>query len=163
MRKKCQQVGFLRRWRWDGRLGGYGFAYIRGVFPKDSSEWLNWISQGKSKFLDKEKIQALINQQRKTLAEVKYLDLDDVTNIVQNLVNPTIEGENTEMENCRRGWINKASKDNPSRLCLLDSNGVCRPRHLVGCVGGGDAHPRPPSNRRSRRQSQSNGRQGRGR
>jgi hypothetical protein len=60
---------------------------IRGIFPKDNAEWLNWINQGKSLYLDKEKIQTLINQQRKTLAEVEYLDLDSVTNIITNFEN----------------------------------------------------------------------------
>lgn len=68
---------------------------IRGIFPKDNAEWLNWIQQGKSKYLDKEKLQALINQQRKTLAEVKYLDLDSVTKIIQNFENPKIEPRNS--------------------------------------------------------------------
>ena len=61
---------------------------IRGIFPKDNAEWLNWIIQGKSLYLDKEKIQTLINQQRKTLAEVEYLDLDYVTSVINNFENP---------------------------------------------------------------------------
>ncbi len=66
---------------------------IRGIFPKNNAEWLNWISQDKALYLDKQKIQALIDKQRKTLAEVEYLDLDDVANIVENFDNPTIESE----------------------------------------------------------------------
>ena len=34
-------------------------------------------------YADKEKIQELINKQRKTLAEVEYLDLDSIANIVK--------------------------------------------------------------------------------
>ena len=61
---------------------------IRNVFPKDNAEWLNWISKDRHLYVDKEKIQALINQQRTNLADVEYLDLDDVTNKVENFENP---------------------------------------------------------------------------
>ncbi len=64
---------------------------IRGLFPKDNAEWLNWITQGKLLYADKERIQGLINQQRTNLAEVSYLDLDSVAKILQNFENPSIE------------------------------------------------------------------------
>lgn len=66
---------------------------IRNVFPKDNAEWLNWITQGKMLYADKEKIQALIDKQRTILADVDYLNLDDVTKIVKSFENPTIEEE----------------------------------------------------------------------
>lgn len=66
---------------------------IRNIFPKDNAEWLNWISQGKLLYADKQKIQALIDKQRTNLADVEYLDLEDVANIVNNFENPTIEDE----------------------------------------------------------------------
>ncbi len=66
---------------------------IRNVFPKDNAEWLNWIAQGKALFLNKEKIQTLIAQQRTNLADVKYLDLDSIANIIENFENPTIGDE----------------------------------------------------------------------
>ena len=66
---------------------------IRNVFPKDNAEWLNWISQGKHLYLDKQKIQELIDQQRTNLADVEYLDLDSVTKIVNEFKNPTIPEE----------------------------------------------------------------------
>ena len=56
---------------------------IRGIFPKNNAEWLNWINQDKLLYADKEKIQELINKQRKTLAEVEYLDLDSIANIAK--------------------------------------------------------------------------------
>lgn len=62
---------------------------IRGLFPKDNHEWLNWITESNPKgdsklmYVDKQKIQALIDQQRTNLAEVEYLDLDLVESIVQ--------------------------------------------------------------------------------
>ena len=62
---------------------------IRGLYPKDNAEWLNWISQGKALYLDKTRIQTLINQQRRTLAEVEYLDLDSVAKIIKNFINPS--------------------------------------------------------------------------
>jgi hypothetical protein len=61
---------------------------VRSIFPKNSSEWLNWIVQDKSLYINKEKIQTLINQQRTTLADVGYLDLDSATKIVQDFENP---------------------------------------------------------------------------
>ena len=67
---------------------------IRNVFPKDNSEWLNWISQGKALYLDKEKIQTLIAQQRTNLADVEYLDLDPAAKVVENFENPKFESEN---------------------------------------------------------------------
>ncbi|MDD5855262.1 MAG: hypothetical protein PUC90_02850 [Prevotella sp.] len=67
---------------------------IRNVFPKNNSEWLNWISQGKALYLDKEKIQTLIDQQRTILADVEYLDLNSVAKVVENFENPKILDEN---------------------------------------------------------------------
>ena len=67
---------------------------IRNVFPKKNAEWLNWISQGKALYIDKEKVQNLIDQQRTILADVDYLDLDSVANILKDFENPTIEGKN---------------------------------------------------------------------
>lgn len=67
---------------------------IRNVFPKKNAEWLNWISQGKALYIDKEKVQNLIDQQRTILADVDYLDLDSVANILKDFENPTIDGKN---------------------------------------------------------------------
>lgn len=72
---------------------GVEVSDIRGLFPKENAEWLNWISQGKAKWLDKERIQALIDQQRTNLAEVEYLDLDATAKIVQNFENPKFDAE----------------------------------------------------------------------
>ena len=70
---------------------------IRGIFPKNNAEWLNWINQDKLSYADKEKIQELINKQRKTLAEVEYLDLDSIANKIKTFENPNFETEkNTE-------------------------------------------------------------------
>lgn len=66
---------------------------IRNVFPKDNAEWLNWITQDKLLYVDKERIQNLIDQQRTILADVDYLDLDSVTKIVESFENPTVEKE----------------------------------------------------------------------
>ena len=63
---------------------------IRNIFPKDSAEWLNWIAQGKALYLDKSKIQTLIDQQRTNLADVEYLDLDSITKLINDFENPTI-------------------------------------------------------------------------
>jgi len=69
---------------------GLEVSDIRGIFPKDNAEWLNWISQGKADYLDKEKIQTLIDQQRTNLADVEYLDLDSVAKVVKDFENPNI-------------------------------------------------------------------------
>ena len=68
---------------------------IRNVFPKDNAEWLNWVSQGKLLYADKERIQDLINQQQTNLADVDYLDLDSIANIVKDFPNPTLPEEKT--------------------------------------------------------------------
>lgn len=67
---------------------------IRGLFPKDNAEWLNWVSQGKLLYVDKEKIQTLIDQQRTNPAEVDYLDLEDVAKIIKDFENPSVLSEN---------------------------------------------------------------------
>ena len=66
---------------------------VRNVFPKDNAEWLNWISQNKLLYADKEKIQALIDKQQTNLADVNYLNLDDVAKKVKDFENPKLFGE----------------------------------------------------------------------
>lgn len=68
---------------------------IRNIFPKNNAEWLNWISQGKLLYADKQKIQALIDKQRTILADVAYLDLEDVAKVIRTFENPTFEEEDT--------------------------------------------------------------------
>lgn len=63
------------------------------MFPKNNAEWLNWVTQGKLLWADKEKIQALIDKQRTILADVDYLDLESVVKIVRNFENPQLPGE----------------------------------------------------------------------
>ena len=70
---------------------GIEVSSIRGIFPKDNSEWPNWIAKGLSVYLNKGKIQTLIDQQRMTLADVEYLDLDFVAKIVKEFENPSVE------------------------------------------------------------------------
>ena len=74
---------------------------IRGLFPKDNVKWLNWISQGKLLFVNKEKIQNIIDKQQTSPADVAYLDLDFVAKVVQNFENPKFFEEkiSTEQEN----------------------------------------------------------------
>ena len=64
---------------------------IRGLFPKDTREWLTWIQNGKSLYLNKEKIQTMIDQQQTNLADVEYLDLDSIDNIIRNFENPSLK------------------------------------------------------------------------
>ena len=84
---------------------GMEVSDIRGIFPKDNAEWLNWIAQGKADYLDKEKIQDLIDKQRINLAEVEYLDLDLVTKLIQDFENPTIKPQNVAKKiKLATGW-----------------------------------------------------------
>ena len=69
---------------------------IRGLYPKDLHEWLTWIQDGKTLYLNKEKVQNLIAQQRIHLAGVKNLDLNSVNNIIQNFENPSVSSKNSE-------------------------------------------------------------------
>jgi hypothetical protein len=71
---------------------GIEVSDIRGLFNKDTAEWLNWVNHGKALYLNKEKIQALIDKQRTNLAEVEYLDLDSVAKVIESFENPTVEG-----------------------------------------------------------------------
>ena len=50
-------------------------------------EWLKWIQDGKSLYLNKEKVQNLIAQQRINLADVSYLDLNSIDNIIKDFQN----------------------------------------------------------------------------
>ena len=73
---------------------------IRGLFPKDMAEWLNWATQGKMRYVDKEKVLNLISQRRINLADVTYLDLGLVTKVVKDFENPKLEGSDVRF---RRG------------------------------------------------------------
>ena len=64
---------------------------VRGLFPKDIAKWLNWITQGKAIYLNKEIIQTKITQQRTNLAEVGHLNLDDLAKVIKEFENPNIE------------------------------------------------------------------------
>lgn len=77
---------------------GIEVSSIRGIFPKTNAKWLNWIIQGKADYLDKEKIQTIINQQRTNLADVEYLDLDLVAKIVKDFENPSVEKEKSNRD-----------------------------------------------------------------
>lgn len=86
-------VGLSLKFEHDGLM----VNSIRGLYPKDTHEWLNWIQQGKALYLNKEKIQRVIAQQRRNPADVSYLDLDSVEKIVQDFQNvKSEEGEKSE-------------------------------------------------------------------
>lgn len=78
-RKKSQNVivniekdgkNFLAGVHFNQSTRGYEVSDIRTLYPKENVEWLNWINQGKLIYGDKEKLQALIAQQRMNVAEV---------------------------------------------------------------------------------------------
>lgn len=87
---------------------GIEVSSIRGLFPKKNAEWLNWIAQGKTLYMDKARIQVLIDQQRTNLADVDYLDLDSVTNVIEKFENPNISSENVQEENDSRAKQERA-------------------------------------------------------
>ncbi len=122
---------------------GVEVSDIRGLFPKDNAEWLNWINQGKLLYVDKEKIQTLIDQQRTNPAEVAYLDLDSVANLVNNFENPSIQsvkttengrkyslsgGAQTHTENFKR-WFGDWENDPENASKVVDENG--RPKVVL--------------------------------
>ena len=87
---------------------------IRGLFNKDSHEWLNWISQGKLLYADKEKIQALMDKQRTNLAEVNYLNLDDVAKKVKDFENPKLfDGKISEVDKKGSDSTDRSVRENP--------------------------------------------------
>lgn len=69
---------------------------IRNLFGKDTMKWLNWIGQGKSLYLNKDEVQAIIAEQRTNRAEVSYVDLDFIAKVVKNFENPKFLGEKIE-------------------------------------------------------------------
>ena len=69
---------------------------IRGLFAKETAFWLRWIEQGKTLYINKEKVQNLIAQQRTNLADVNNLDLNSINNIIQNFENPSVSSKNPE-------------------------------------------------------------------
>ena len=69
---------------------------IRGLFAKETAFWLRWIEQGKTLYINKEKVQNLIAQQQTNFAEVNNLDLNSIDNIIQNFENPSVSSKNPE-------------------------------------------------------------------
>ena len=78
-RKKSQNViiniekdgkNFLAGVHFNQEHNGFEISTIRTLFPKDTVEWLNWMNQGKMIYGNKEKLQALIAQQRINVADV---------------------------------------------------------------------------------------------
>ena len=63
---------------------------VRTVYPKDNHEWLKWIQDGNLLYVDKERIQPILAQQRMTFADVAKigLDLGSVAKIIENFENP---------------------------------------------------------------------------
>lgn len=80
---------------------------IRGLFPKDAPAWLNWIQQGKALYLNKEKIETVIDSLRADGAQrgtdlhgvPSYLNLDSVLNIVRNFDNASLDYSGHRMAN----------------------------------------------------------------
>ena len=100
-------VGLSLKFEHDGLI----VNSIRGLYPKDTHEWLNWIQQGKALYLDKEKIQSMIAQQRRNPADVSYLDLDSLEKIVQDFRNVKEGKDKKEERISNRGQGSKKEKD----------------------------------------------------
>lgn len=80
---------------------------IRGLFPKDTSGWLNWITQGKLRYVDKKRVLNLIAQRRTNFAEVDYLDLELATKVVKGFENPKESEEKVSKSSDGAGIIQK--------------------------------------------------------
>ena len=52
-----EDKNFLIGIHFNQKHGNSIVSSIRGIFPKDTAEWLNWINQGKGLYLDIKKIQ----------------------------------------------------------------------------------------------------------
>ena len=87
---------------------------IKGLYPKDTHEWLTWIQNNKALYLNKEKVQALIAQQRRNPADVNYLDLDLISKIVRDFQNASVNEENSSR--------NSVSPESDAELELVQGN-----------------------------------------
>ncbi|MGM9869705.1 MAG: hypothetical protein ACI30R_08790, partial [Sodaliphilus sp.] len=79
------------------KSNGIEINSVSGLFPKESAEWTKWIQDGKTIRIDqKDKVLSLIDSLRTNPAESERigLDLDSVSNLVENFENPSISGEN---------------------------------------------------------------------
>lgn len=101
---------------------------IRNVFPRNTQDWVLWIQEGKLRGGDTKKIQALIDKQRKTLADVDYLDLNDVAKILENGEYAKFSGEN----------ILETDKNSQNKDYLKRPNGT-----VYGWVEGNKIHLTP--------------------
>ena len=87
---------------------------IRGLFPKETSRWLYWIQQNKALYLNKEKVQKLITQQQTNFAEVSNLDLNSISNIINNFENAINIAEKNQ-----KNYHITASASRLTRLCRM--------------------------------------------
>ena len=113
---------------------------IRNVFPKNNSEWLNWISQGKTLYMDKEKIQTLIDQQRTNLADVDYLDLDYIANVIRNFENPKVSDENVADDGIKLSLGDGGSRERKQMDEAKMVEMVERVKATGESLGGAEAH-----------------------
>ena len=110
---------------------------IRGLYNKDNAEWLNWISQGKLLYVNKEKIQNLIDKQQRTLTEVTYLDLDFVAKIIKNFENPKFLNEKSRITDLK---VIRRQDNDYWMKCRIDGKPMpmerIRPRDLMDLIDG---------------------------
>jgi len=116
---------------------------IRGLFPKDTHEWLNWIQGGKAEkkplYLDKEKVKAAITGLRQEAQRGTnphgvpgYLDLDSVTNIVENFKNASLRREDSPKKS--------VSPETDAAFAEAEANGdTATAQRLVDEAAGYDA------------------------
>jgi len=82
---EMQQDGknYLAGIHFDQEHRGTKISDIRGLFPKDNHEWLNWINQGKMLYADIEKLQDVVTQQRNNSLRWDNLNLEPIENIIR--------------------------------------------------------------------------------
>ena len=100
------------------RQNGILINSIRGLFPKDLHEWLNWIQQGKLLYVDKKKIQNQITQRQINLADVSYLDLDSINNIIADFENPSQNSNKIEKSVKKNERERRETEEDIAKLSL---------------------------------------------
>jgi len=105
---------------------------IRSLFPKENTEWLNWIQQGKLLYADKKRIQTLISQHQTNFGDVKHLDLNSIAKVIQDFQNPTLSSKfNAENQVSSRIIELSTEKEVADLTAQLLSTGLAKEVRMV--------------------------------
>ena len=98
-----EDKNFVAGIHFNQKRGSAEVSSIRGLYPKDNAEWLNWIQNSKAIRIDqKDKVQDLISSLRTNPAESARigLNLDSVAKIVEEFENPKLSNKVYVKMNC---------------------------------------------------------------